>query len=560
MDLEQKNYIEQFKILLSWQMSNITILLPSSLDLDNIILKTKLAGTPGFHKDKLAYLIYVIYSVGSRNFEKFEIDGFAQLQTIILNRVTRNCGDYYKKLQAEKIISIKEGYSGNKHSRGYKLLPPYNKEQVVNYIITDNVTKRGIRNAWRDLKNQNLESLEDYEHLTKWYTEKLTIDISLAEEFCDIYHSYRLLIQAENMKKVVQEWFDRMDKNGYSGCDNHFNQMEEDKRWAKAFSYMEKLLKFGIIDILNCEYSLKVDNTSFRLHGTLTRLKSELRNLLFYDGKQLVSLDLKNSQPFFSLALLNKNFWKDPNTTVGKTSTKDAYCNILNIHDFTHISSQLNGTVTKRMSTKVRQLAKEMGIDPEIGKIDTQIGSLIMFAISSNLTVRKHAQKYIKLVENGNIYEFMANMFNKTSHVKIDRSEAKGMMFITLFSSNQYKQQKGAEGKLLFMKLFPLLEDIFEIIKNKNKSLLAILLQTLESHLFLKVITKRIANERTELPIFTVHDSIITTLGDEDYVKRVMIEELEKAVGHTPQIKIEYYNPENFHKETLKYSQTHQTI
>jgi hypothetical protein len=42
------------------------------------------------------------------------------------------------------------------------------------------------------------------------------------------------------------------------------------------------------------------------------------------------------------------------------------------------------------------------------------------------------------------------------------------------------------------------------------------------------------------LPIFTIHDSIITTSGDEEYVKAIMKEELHNYIGYEPKLKIEY--------------------
>jgi len=77
--------------------------------------------------------------------------------------------------------------------------------------------------------------------------------------------------------------------------------------------------------------------------------------------------------------------------------------------------------------------------------------------------------------------------------------------------------------------------------KKKDKADLAKLLQRIEAHLILDVICKRIAKEKPNLTIFTIHDSIITIKGNESYVSSVIRDELTKKVGLTPTLKIEYW-------------------
>ena len=63
----------------------------------------------------------------------------------------------------------------------------------------------------------------------------------------------------------------------------------------------------------------------------------------------------------------------------------------------------------------------------------------------------------------------------------------------------------------------------------------------------LNVITKRIARERKNLPIFTIHDSIVTTdeEGNAAYIQKVMEEEFTKAIGFSPMFEIEHWDVAN---------------
>ncbi|MFR1445798.1 hypothetical protein ACLUYJ_19770, partial [Acinetobacter baumannii] len=47
-----------------------------------------------------------------------------------------------------------------------------------------------------------------------------------------------------------------------------------------------------------------------RFYNPISNLKRELRNYLTYEGKGLVSIDIKNSQPYFSILLHQPAFWE----------------------------------------------------------------------------------------------------------------------------------------------------------------------------------------------------------------------------------------------------------
>jgi hypothetical protein len=115
------------------------------------------------------------------------------------------------------------------------------------------------------------------------------------------------------------------------------------------------------------------------------------------------------------------------------------------------------------------------------------------------------------------------------------------MVFSVLFSSNKFIGQDEAKPKRLFKRLFPSVYDVFSYLKRKDKTFLACLLQRIESYLILDVICKRISNEYPDIPIYTIHDSIATTSGNEKHVERIMKEELTKHIGIPPTLKFDYW-------------------
>ncbi len=79
-------------------------------------------------------------------------------------------------------------------------------------------------------------------------------------------------------------------------------------------------------------------------------------------------------------------------------------------------------------------------------------------------------------------------------------------------------------------------------------------MQSIESHLMINVIAKRVSEEYPLAPIYTIHDSISTTAEYVDAVEQIMMEELTKAIGDPPTIKQEVWCKSNMakHLETIK--------
>ena len=63
------------------------------------------------------------------------------------------------------------------------------------------------------------------------------------------------------------------------------------------------------------------------------------------------------------------------------------------------------------------------------------------------------------------------------------------------------------------------------------------------SEIIIERVTKRISLEKPELPIFTIHDSVATTQGDEKYVSSVITEEVKQATGLDVKLGFEYWDP-----------------
>jgi hypothetical protein len=154
-------------------------------------------------------------------------------------------------------------------------------------------------------------------------------------------------------------------------------------------------------------------------------------------------------------------------------------------------------------------------------------------------------QTFIEKVRDGSFYDYLLKeLGQRTGRSTLTRELMKKSVFTVLFSANESTSRLMQRRKAFFSQLFPNVYHLFETFKSQQHRTLALLLQNIESEIFLNRIARRIAQERPDLPIFTIHDSIITTVGNEAFVETIMREELEKATGIRPFLKREYWQTE----------------
>ena len=93
----------------------------------------------------------------------------------------------------------------------------------------------------------------------------------------------------------------------------------------------------------------------------------------------------------------------------------------------------------------------------------------------------------------------------------------------------------------LFISIFPNVWNFFEEVKKKEYNKLAILLQRTESVTILEFVAQKIIGKFPEVPFLTKHDSILLpgnlTKEKSESIEKLIIETIEKIIGHIPQLK-----------------------
>jgi len=280
----------------------------------------------------------------------------------------------------------------------------------------------------------------------------------------------------------------------------------------KAFDFIqsiEDMKKYNhalsaILKIYHGDIFYTIDPTSGRYHSNLTNLPSSLRQFIRIEGKRLSNIDVKNSQPYFFSLLLT-----DP----GKVA---------------HLAKN------EKFSLLVKSLQPIHSLDVTM---------------------------WFFLVKSGNLYRFFWEKLRERELMKsysiydeVTKKKVKEKLFVIFYG----RTKLWSPVHQCFYDTFPNVYERIVCLKgfdkgNKFKSFkrLAILLQTIESHVILNIILPKINKKHPETIAVTIHDSIMTSTDDINRVRNIMDQELTKFVGDKPTLKTENSDFSDFSLQNL---------
>ncbi len=302
----------------------------------------------------------------------------------------------------------------------------------------------------------------------------------------------------------LYKWYTNKLKVDYKAARSYLEVLLEDdlKSFDKNFNAMQRFNSRLIVleKLHRSEFIWTVDSTAGRLHTVLTQLKGDLRQFVSFDGQPLIAVDITNSQPYLSTVLFNDEKYKENN--------------ILSTIKLYNSSFQTTN---------------------HFNSLPYYVSKNVKFAKNS-----ENVKQYIETVKSGQLYEEFGKILLDKGIITDDspvRKQAKEIVFSSIFSPNQsiaYNQ-----SIKIFRDCFPDVYEIFRAIKQNEHRTLACLLQNFEAKLVLHTACKLISEKTPEIPLFTLHDSIITTVGNEVIVSEVLYNVLLNAVGIPPKLKLE---------------------
>lgn len=437
-----------------------------------------------FNKDKIYYFLSLLSTIPARNKDLIDEEGWVPINMSYARNNIKDIKLYKDYLIATGVIECDYHAIKGKKSFGYRWEQQYNR---TNFHCC-NVACSHEEDAYF-MQEENNEELADLPYLSHWYNQKqLTISPYVNQ------YAHALLI------------YKLADKSKWS------TNSKTGKLKHPQLQYNAVLI--NIDKIKNHKYEIHVDNTVYRLHTVITNLQKDYRNFLTYNGQELICIDISNSQPYLACALLNPMFWL--------------------------INSQLPLSLYS-LPDNIQKSITSVAIPLNIEKFFRRCND-------------EDFRDYKKIASDGKMYETIAEECQKNLQKSISRKEAKILMFHLFFSSNQRRNDDitiNQMKKIFSNKLFPEVAELFKIIKHKFQDIndekqhnrLSCLLQAIESEIILHRCCKRIWEEgKQQVPVFTIHDSITTTIEYSEYVKKIMEEELFRAIGVSPTLNIENWN------------------
>lgn len=260
-------------------------------------------------------------------------------------------------------------------------------------------------------------------------------------------------------------------------------------------------------------FYLTVDKTIGRHHSNIVELSKIARYHLTYKGESLIELDFSNAQLLFFSILLTPKFWK--------------------INEFEMFASLLDSNeIIKQDSFRYSRLCFKHSSDV---KMCFNTPSLYMLAENLQDHSIREFKRFVYLVEKGEIYEYLHHKFSlsSTKYNLQTKSEFK-KSFITFINSRiDYK----SEFYKLFKKEFKVITNLLIELKKGDYRALSHLLLYLETKVMYERIIPTIKHQRPDIVFYTVHDCILCTESNIDFVRNVMIEQTQIAFGVTPTIR-----------------------
>lgn len=438
--------------------------------------------------EELLYIIsrmeYKIFSKKYRNL----IDDYIPFPSAELKSYK---SDYKKYLDFLLRIGVldKENYSTTQqrctkykfeHKKIYSL--GYRTFDIKNLEI-----KRSIKQPKNDCFLQGYKD-KDVEHLTKWFDDDLQFD---EKKYSQLLPS--ILTKKEKM----------------------YNKNDDDsvtrRKHLRIQSYHRSA---GELLHKNFRMSRNKDSDN-RLHTNLTNLSKKLRQFVKYKGETLHSLDIKNSQPFFIIALIeglinkNNNIIRNINKVYGNNN---------------------NGIISTISST----FLSDKGFQEEFEILRKWILEGVFYDEIIG----------IYNLQKGKFDEYEVKVFNVITNKTFDKGfkcirDASKALTLRLLYTPAKKKDKHYKA---FKSRFPKICDFFVFLKNysgrkDSYKKFPKLLQHIESDCIIDNVTKKIAKKYPHAPIFTIHDSVVTTEEYIDEFQDLMYSYIsEYTYGLTPKL------------------------
>lgn len=444
-------------------------------------LEVALSEHPKLKVDVAVFFLSLFNSIPTSYREEEQVDGIS-LDSQRLKKYHSKYNLYLDFLTNSEFIEKTESYGADiKKCNVFVLSEQYSLDELISYEIKDKPLLKKFDDKGRDEKENEKRMFCKRKrlHLIKFFDEKLTIKAREAHD---------------EIKHLI----------------NH----EKSKR-----KYSTNMVMITEFHAQEWKYSMKPTSDN-RLHSNLTRSPKVLRKHIRYDAKHIFGVDLKTSQPFFLCVLIKAILKKDKGLLEQIMATP-----ILSnetIEKLFNLELNRNELIDFVQSVLKKDFYNEFEQKLNIDYDDNGLP----YRIVSNYSSKDKNKKKRKYVENK---EPTRKVSFKTS-----RDLVKAVV-MEIFYSKPKTRIKEAK---VFREAYPSISKIFMCL-DECKVKFSYLLQYVEAYVLLDYTAKRIHEDYPEMPLFSIHDALVTNDTWKHILEQEMLKQIKAITTIKPNLEIE---------------------
>lgn len=475
-------------------MNKFYILKPKNLSLEHLVNKYK----PEFKFNYEFAYFFIHLLISNRKFNEQKnkkINNFVELSSTFLQTFCKNYNKHiqflYENYPCDGRIIWKENYDIGK-CFGYKLAPHYELSQLEIIELKNPLLVKKLKFKYSKIKTP--ETFRSTYNFLKKYFNPIDLTISSYQEaMCEI------------------------------------NLISSEKKRLKNTKSM--------VDLLNGRYSFALKPiTDGRVHTNITRLSKNIRKYLRYKDEPLAEVDISSAVPYFLyITIIN---YLNNNLTYIKENFQYNMNSIPIIYMLEEVSIIPDKHEVKRFGESVLN-----------GEIYEQFGELLF-----------NPSLYEKNIDFNKVMKYLNHKFKKKFGHEFDgdlnelRKFAKTRLLAMLFDTSSRCKFEQIAFKSLYPSVLKFVNEFKDI--QKPKDALEDNWSKLDrhkklSHFFFqfeaKIMIDKIAREynkikKCKVPIYTLHDCIITTQSEVENLKEFIEDSFIKLLGIKPNLTYTYFN------------------
>jgi hypothetical protein len=499
------------------------LIVPASVDVKSMVSGLNLSDTLS---KNLKYRIYYVLSrivVHDGNMEFYEDNDY--YRTMCSENMKDILGPrYYRQVMkllinpSDPVIEIIHSYQKGRSCKKYRLTDKYNTGEVEYRSLPEDLDMVNRIKVNRPSYREGLAMMDKYDFLISQFDKhRLSVDPSVYEY---IYIMYRQLKE----RVIGNNKYQLMVIHNLIG------------RWL------------NILDRLNNgDLNPMVSGKNHRLNSLFTQIPKNLRPWILCDGRPLVGVDVRSSQPFILATVMEEEFF---------SSGLEGY-NLRTIYP-----SLYKKLYDRNMVKGLWNTGNDLVIS-STGYTNNYVVSSTGNTCNNNISYSSSTIKYSPFMwchyfdykEIKNIQEYQSIPFEldyysyviKTNldteitpeELEKERSSFKKNTMYILFDGNQSRRKNNPKVKYMdqcFPGVNKWLELALEHIGGKE---LSYILQRSESYFLLNQVSRRFNQDNPNAPIFTIHDGLFTHEEYVDQLQSLISDTGLDLTGILPGVKIE---------------------